>query len=84
MRNFFRWFKDGVQNKTSWDWMDLLIAPLFIALVVGLIELSNSRREARLALEINDSQEKLASRINDSQKKLSKQIKYQDTLEKYL
>ena len=73
MRNFLSWFKSGVQNKTSWDWMDLIIAPLLIAFIVGIIEISNSYREGRLA-----------SRINDSQENLSKQIKYQDTLEKYL
>lgn len=73
MRNFLSWFKNGVQNKTSWDWMDLIIAPLLIAFIVGIIEISNSYRERRLA-----------SRINNSQENLSKQIKYQDTLEKYL
>lgn len=84
MKNFLRWFKGGVQDKTSWDWMDLIIAPLLIAFVVGLIEISNSRREEKLTKEINTRQEELASRINDSQENLSKQIKYQDTLEKYL
>ncbi|MDJ0634201.1 MAG: pentapeptide repeat-containing protein [Xenococcaceae cyanobacterium MO_188.B29] len=72
-KSFLKWFNDGTKNKTSWEWMELIIIPLSIAFIVGAIEILNSLRQQKLELE-----------ISNYQGALSQQIKQQETLEKYL
>ncbi|MBE9062232.1 hypothetical protein [cf. Phormidesmis sp. LEGE 11477] len=46
-----RWFASGVLGKTSWEWMELLLIPSFLAVGAFYLENQIERRQERIADE---------------------------------
>jgi uncharacterized protein YjbI with pentapeptide repeats len=49
--NRFAWTSTGFQGKTMWDWLQLLIVPLVLALVAIVFNQVNTGTERRVALD---------------------------------
>ena len=47
----FGWAGTGFLNKTLWDWLQLLIIPVVLAIVALLFNRANSRTEQQIALD---------------------------------
>jgi len=47
----FGWSATGFLNKSLWDWLQLLIVPLVLAVVALLFQLANSSTERQIALD---------------------------------
>src|SRR5689334_18290705 len=45
------WSGTGFLNKTLWDWLQLLIVPLALAVVALVFQLANTRTEQKIALD---------------------------------
>ena len=69
----FGWSWTGFLNKTLWDWLQLLIIPLVLAVVALLFNLASTRREQKIAAQRYEQ---------DQQITLDKQR--EDTLQAYL
>lgn len=50
----FAWAVEGVSGKTSWEWLELLIVPLFLACGAFYIEARTKSRQERIAEEKTD------------------------------
>lgn len=68
-----RWWLSGVSGKTSWQWLELLIVPLFLAMGAFYLENRVEQRQERIATE----RYKQEAEIADSQAK-------QEVLDSYL
>src|SRR5258708_11557189 len=53
----FNWGRAGVSRKTLWDWLQLLIIPLALAIIAILFNRSERKNEQRIA---SDNQQKAA------------------------
>jgi len=69
----FGWSGTGFLNKTLWDWLQLLIIPLALAVVVLVFQLVNTRTERQIAKERYEQDQQIA---------LDKQ--HEDLLQAYL
>src|SRR3981081_3397565 len=47
----FGWEATGFLNKSLWDWLQLLIVPLVLAIVALIFQLSNTSTERQIALQ---------------------------------
>jgi uncharacterized protein YjbI with pentapeptide repeats len=56
MSNPFRWFVSGVSNKTSWEWLELLLVPVLLAIGAFALENQADLRQQRLADERRESE----------------------------
>ena len=68
----FKWFAAGVSSKTSWEWMELLIVPLFLALSAFYLENRVDRRQEIIAEERYKQEQQIA----DEQSKQETLISY--------
>ena len=55
-----RWFAVGISDKTSWEWMELLIIPLFLAVGAFYLENQIERRQERIAFERYQQESQIA------------------------
>jgi uncharacterized protein YjbI with pentapeptide repeats len=69
----FDWSGTGFLNKTLWDWLQLLIIPLALAVIALVFQLANSRTERQIAKERYEQDQQIA---------LDKQ--HEDLLQAYL
>jgi len=74
--NFKDWFWIGCKDKTSWEWMELLIAPLIVAGTGASLALIFS-------LIQSDHQSKLAALQKENDTELAKEKYREETLKKY-
>ena len=51
-KRIWRWIKTGLEDKTSWDWLSLLLVPAFLTLGVSFLGYQNDQRQK----EINKDQ----------------------------
>ncbi len=56
----FGWSGTGFLNKTLWDWLQLLIIPLALAVVALVFQLANTRTEHQIAKERYEQDQQLA------------------------
>src|SRR5438270_5988372 len=56
----FGWSGTGFLNKTLWDWLQLLIVPLALALVALVFQLTNTRTERRFAQQRYEQDQQIA------------------------
>lgn len=68
-----RWFLVGIKDKSSWEWLELLIVPLFLATGAFYLERRVERRQEQIAAERYEQQAEIA----DTRAK-------QETLDNYL
>jgi hypothetical protein len=69
----FGWSGTGFLNKSLWDWLQLLIVPLALAVVALVFQLANTRTERQIAKERYEQDQQIA---------LDKQ--HEDLLQSYL
>ncbi len=55
-----KWGAAGFSNKTVWDWLQLLIVPLVLALIALVFQLANSRTERQLAKQRYEQDQQIA------------------------
>ena len=75
-----RWFISGISNKTSWEWMELLIIPLFLTIGAFHLE-SRVRSRQEKAVSERYAQE---ARIADNMSKQATLTSYLEKMEKLL
>jgi hypothetical protein len=56
----FGWSSTGFLNKSLWDWLQLLIVPLVLAVVALVFQLANSRTERQLAQQRYELDQQIA------------------------
>src|SRR5438552_2621870 len=54
------WSATGFLNKSLWDWLQLLIVPLALAVVALVFQLANSRTERQIAKERYEQDQQIA------------------------
>lgn len=47
----FDWTGTGFENKTLWDWLQLLIVPFALAIIALLFNLASTRTEQKIAAQ---------------------------------
>ncbi len=56
----FGWSGTGFLNKSLWDWLQLLIIPLALAVIALLFQLANTRTERQIAKERYEQDQQIA------------------------
>ena len=56
----FDWTGTGFTNKTLWDWLQLLIIPLALAIIALLFNLASTRTEQKIANQRYEQDQKIA------------------------
>ena len=56
----FDWSGTGFSKKTVWDWLQLLIVPLVLAVVALLFQLANTRTERQIARQRYEQDQQIA------------------------
>src|SRR5712692_7527637 len=56
----FGWETTGFLNKSLWDWLQLLIVPLVLAVVALVFQLANSRTERQIAQQRYEQDQQIA------------------------
>lgn len=56
----FRWSVTGFLNKTVWDWLQLLIVPLVLAVVALSFQVANIRAERQIAKQRYEQDQQIA------------------------
>ena len=69
IRSAVRWFVFGVADKTSWEWMELLLIPLFLAVGAFFLERQTEQRQEYIVQE-QAKQEALTSYFEQMQELL--------------
>ena len=75
-----RWFSTGVSDKTSWEWMELLLIPLLLAVGAFYLE----RRQERIAAERHEQEAQIADERYEQEVRIVDERAKQDTLTSYL
>jgi MFS family permease len=57
---WFGWPNTGFQGKTVWDWLQLLIIPLVLALAALFFNQANSRTERQIAMQRYEQDQQIA------------------------
>lgn len=71
--NFLSWLIKGLKGKTSWNYLEMIVIPLFLAITIGIIN-----------YRMNEKQVEIQKFINNSQLEIQRNIRNQASLEKYL
>jgi len=74
----------GFETKTLWDWMALLIIPLFLAGGAFFLNLSERKAERRIADERRDEDRKLADERAELERAIEKDRQQEAALQAYL
>src|SRR5712692_7918174 len=56
----FGWTATGFLNKSLWDWLQLLIVPLVLAVVALVFQLANTRTERQVAQQRYEQDQQIA------------------------
>ncbi len=56
----FRWSSTGFLNKSLWDWLQLLIVPLALAIIALFFQRTNSRTERQIAKQRYEQDQQIA------------------------
>jgi hypothetical protein len=56
----FGWSGTGFLNKTLWDWLQLLIIPVALAIIALVFQLANARTEREIAKKRYDQDQQIA------------------------
>ena len=56
----FGWSATGFLNKSLWDWLQLLIVPLALAVIALVFQLANTRTERQIAKKHYEQDQQIA------------------------
>src|SRR5437588_985034 len=71
----FGWSATGFLNKSLWDWLQLLIVPLMLAVVALVFQLASTRTERQITQQRYVNEQKITEQryLNDQHITLDKQ-----------
>jgi uncharacterized protein YjbI with pentapeptide repeats len=81
---YFEWKWTGFPKRTPWDWVDLLIVPIVLALGGYLFTRSENRRAQRIAERQRDVDREIAQQQAETDRRIAEQRSQDDTLQAYL
>src|ERR1700736_5098916 len=56
----FGWSSTGFLNKSLWDWLQLLVVPLALAVIALVFQLASSRTERQIASQRHEQDQQIA------------------------
>ena len=74
----FNWLGTGFQGKTLWDWLQLLIIPVVLALIALFFNQANTRTERQLAQKRYEQDKEIAQQRYEQDQKIAQQRYEQD------
>lgn len=74
----FDWTGTGFENKTLWDWLQLLIIPLALAIIALLFNLASTRTEQKIANQRYEQDQKIAAQRYEQDQTIAAQRYEQD------
>src|SRR5918994_5299687 len=80
----FGWKWTGLPKQTLWDWLDLLIVPVVLALGGYLFTRFESQRTQQNAEKQRDLDRKIANERTETDRHIADQRRQDDTLQAYL
>ena len=80
----FGWSGTGFLNKTLWDWLQLLIIPLALAVIALVFQLANTRAERQIAKERYEQDLQIAAQRYEQDQQIALDKQHEDLLQAYL
>ncbi len=80
----FGWSATGFLNKSLWDWLQLLIVPLVLAVVALVFQRANSRTERQIAKDRYDQEREIAKQRYEQDQQIALDKQREDLLQAYL
>src|SRR5437588_3708102 len=80
----WRWNWTGFANKTLWDWMQLLIIPLVLAVAAFLFNLATSRTEQKITTQRYENDQKITAQRYQNEQEIAADKQREDLLQTYL
>src|SRR5450755_2737962 len=80
----FGWTATGFQGKTVWDWLQLLIVPLALALVAIMFNQANTRTERQIAQQRYKHDEEIAQQRYERDQQIALDKQQEDLFQAYL
>jgi uncharacterized protein YjbI with pentapeptide repeats len=80
----FGWSGTGFLNKTLWDWLQLLIVPLALAVVALVFQLANARTERQIAQQRYEQDKQIAAERYEHDQYIALDKQRDDLLQTYL
>jgi hypothetical protein len=74
----------GLRGKTLWDWLQLLIIPLALAVIALLFNLANSRTERQIAKDRYQQDQQIAKQRYEQDQQIALDKQREDLLQAYL
>lgn len=74
----FDWTGTGFENKTLWDWLQLLIIPLALAIIALLYNLASTRTEQKIATQRYEQDKQITKEHYEQDKQITKERYEQD------
>ncbi len=79
-----KWGGAGFANKTVWDWLQLLIVPLVLALIALVFQRANSRTERQIAKDRYEQDQQIAKQRYEQDQQIALDKQREDLLQAYL
>src|SRR5579859_7635076 len=80
----FGWSATGFLQKSLWDWLQLLIMPLVLAIIVLLFQLSNTRTERQMTKQRYEHDQQMTKQRYKHDQKIALEKQQEDLLQTYL
>src|SRR5215472_14884172 len=80
----FGWSATGFLNKSLWDWLQLLIVPLALAVVALVFQLANTRTEHQIAQQRYEQDQQIAQQRYEQDQQIALDKQHEDLLQTYL
>src|SRR5207253_3743844 len=74
----------GLRGKTLWDWLQLLIIPLALAVIALLFNLANSRTERQIAKQRYEQDQQITKQRYEQDQLIALDKQREDLLQAYL
>src|SRR5205823_13572712 len=74
----------GFFNRTLWDWLQLLIVPLVLAVVALVFQLANTRTERQIAKQRYEQDQQIAKQRYEQDQQIALDKQHEDLLQVYL
>jgi len=81
---WFHWPWTGFFKRTLWDWLQLLIVPLVLAIIALVFQLANSRTERQLAKQRYEQDKEIAEQRYKQDQQIALDRQREDLLQAYL
>src|SRR5438876_11511509 len=80
----FGWSSTGFLSKSLWDWLQLLIVPLVLAIIALVFQRANSRTERQIAKDRYEQDREIAKQRYEQDQQIALDKQREDLLQAYL